>query len=260
MRPHRKIRRFGRKGDLLTRKKRSDGRADDALRPVTIETDYLKYPAGSVVISAGDTRVLCTASLVPGVPSFLEGKGRGWVTAEYAMLPASTQTRKPRESLSKPDSRGTEIRRLIGRALRGAVDFQAMGENTVNIDCDVLQADGGTRTLAVTGSWIALALAGKRLHKKKVFLKNPVKAQVAAVSVGIVEGRCLLDLNYPEDSRADVDMNVVMAKDGRFIELQGTAENEPFDEDQLARLLVLARKGCRGLMSAQRKALREANA
>ena len=236
--------------------RRINGRRTDELRPVTVETGVLKYPAGSVMISAGDTRVLCTASLVKGVPAFLEGKGRGWLTAEYAMLPASTAVRKPREAAQgKPDGRAQEIRRLIGRALRAAAHLDRLGENTLWIDCDVLQADGGTRTLAVTGAWTALALGVRRLRERKVIRGNALRRQIAAVSVGVVAGRCLLDLDYGEDVSAEVDMNVVMARDGRFIEVQGTSEAEPFAQAQLDRMLALARKGCARLMRAQRAAL-----
>jgi len=236
---------------------RHDGRPTNALRPTTAELGFLKYPPGSALLAAGDTRVLCTASLVEGVPDFLAGSGRGWLTAEYAMLPASTPRRKPRESATgKPDGRSQEIRRLIGRALRTAVNLDALGERTIWIDCDVLQADGGTRTLAVTGAWLALALAGQRLVREKTLAANPVRRQLAAVSVGIVGGRCLLDLDYEEDAAADVDMNVVMTADGRFVEIQGTSEGSPFDNRQLSRLLTLARRGCRELMRIQRAALR----
>lgn len=226
---------------------------------MTIETEVSKFAAGSVMISAGDTRVLCTASLVKGVPGFLKGKGRGWLTAEYAMLPASTPTRKPRAD-GKPDGRAQEIRRLIGRVLRSAVYLDRMGENTLWLDCDVFQADGGTRTLAVTGAWTALALAARRLREQKVFAQDVLRAQIAAVSVGVVAGRCLLDLNYQEDASADVDMNVVMTRDGRFIEVQGTAESEPFDQAQLEVMLGLARKGCSRLMRMQRAALKPGRA
>jgi ribonuclease PH len=242
----------------LATTKRHDGRRADALRPVTIEANPLKYPAGSVFIGAGDTRLLCTASVQEGVPDFLAGRGRGWVTAEYAMLPASTPARKRREiSGLRPDSRGTEIRRLIGRSLRAAVDLKKLGEHTIWLDCDVLQADGGTRTLAITGAWTALALAAKKHRADGLFNRNPIVGRLAAVSVGVVEGRCILDLDYREDATADVDMNVVMTGDGRFIEIQGTAEGAPFDEEQLGRLLKLARRGCKALMRIQKAALRD---
>jgi len=230
----------------------------DALRPTSIETDFLKYPPGSALIRGGDTRVLCTAFVVEGVPEFLVGSGKGWLTAEYAMLPASTPQRKPRESATgRPDGRSQEIRRIVGRALRAAVDLEKLGERTIWIDCDVLQADGGTRTLSITGSWVALALACHRLALQKVIPVNPVRLQLAAVSVGVVNGRCVLDLDYEEDSAAEVDMNVVMSADGRFVEIQGTSEAMPFDTRQLNRLLALAHKGCRELMRIQRRALKE---
>jgi ribonuclease PH len=219
-----------------------------------IETGYLKYAAGSALVRAGDTALICSASVEETVPSFLAGRGKGWVTAEYAMLPASSPDRKER----KPDGRSQEIRRLIGRALRAAVDLKALGARTIWLDCDVLQADGGTRTLAVTGAWTALALAVRRLRERKLIGVNPVLRQVAAVSAGIVEGRCLLDLCYVEDSRAEVDMNVVMTDKNEFIEVQGTAEGAPFGDAQLRDLLAVARKGCRRIMRLQKAALRDA--
>jgi ribonuclease PH len=216
----------------------------------------MKFARGSALIRAGDTAVLCTASVEEGVPPFLAGKGVGWLTAEYAMLPASTPTRKPRESSSvRADGRTHEIRRIIGRALRAAVDLHRIGERTLLLDCDVLQADGGTRTLAVTGAWLALVMAVRRLQREGVLTGNPIRRQIAATSVGVVAGRCLLDLAYSEDSRAEVDMNIVMTDDERFIEIQGTAENEPFDERRLGQLLGLARTGCRRLMKVQNAAL-----
>jgi ribonuclease PH len=219
--------------------------------------DCMKFARGSALIRAGDTAVLCTASVEENVPPFLAGKGAGWLTAEYAMLPASTPTRKPRESSSgRTDGRTQEIRRIIGRALRAAVDLNGIGERTLLLDCDVLQADGGTRTLAVTGAWLALVTAVRRLQREGFVGGNPIRRQLAATSVGVVGGRCLLDLAYDEDSRAEVDMNVVMTDDGRFIEIQGTAENEPFDERRLGQLLALARTGCRRLMKIQNAALR----
>lgn len=241
-------------------KSRIDGRRANELRPLRIETGYLKFAAGSALIRAGDTAVLCAASIREEVPEFLSGKGRGWITAEYAMLPASTQQRKPRESAGKIDGRSMEIRRIIGRALRAAVDLEKLGERTIWLDCDVLQADGGTRTLAVTGAWVALALAVQQLNAKKLLKANPIINQVAAVSVGIVNGTPLLDLNYVEDSRAEVDMNVVLTSTGKFIEVQGTAEGEPFDKKGLDRMLTLAEAGCRKLMAAQRTALKKGDA
>ncbi|MGO8705556.1 MAG: ribonuclease PH [Candidatus Brocadiia bacterium] len=236
---------------------RSDGRRADELRRVTVEMDCMKFARGSALIRAGHTAVICTASVEENVPPFLAGKGVGWLTAEYAMLPASTPTRKPRESSSgRADGRTHEIRRIIGRALRAAVDLNGIGERTLLLDCDVLQADGGTRTLAVTGAWLALVMAVRRLQRDGLLSGNPVRRQIAATSVGVVAGRCLLDLAYDEDSRAEVDMNVVMTDDERFIEIQGTAENEPFDERRLGQLLALARTGCRRLMKIQNAALR----
>jgi ribonuclease PH len=241
---------------LVKRFIRRDGRKADALRPMCIEPGYLKFATGSVLVRSGDTVLVCSAMVEEKVPDFLNGRDSGWVTAEYAMLPASTPDRKER----KPDGRSQEIRRLIGRALRGAVDLKKLGERTIWLDCDVLQADGGTRTLAVNGAWIALALAVRRLREKGLIKSDPVLRQVSAVSAGIVEGRCLLDLCYSEDSRAEVDMNVVMTDKGDLIEVQGTAEGEPFNEAQLHDLLTLARKGCREILRIQKAALRAAGA
>ena len=239
--------------------RRADGRRADALRPVTMDPRFLRFPAGSVMATAGNTRVLCTASLVEGVPDFIQGRGTGWLTAEYAMLPASTPRRKPREiTQGRPDSRGQEIKRIIGRSLRAAVDLKALGERTFWIDCDVLQADGGTRTAAITGAWTALALAVRRLRAAKTLANNPLHTQIAAAAVGVVDGRCLLDLIYREDVRAEVDMNVVMTRDERFIEIQGTSEAAPFDDRRLRQLLALARLGCKRLMRLQRAVLRKA--
>jgi ribonuclease PH len=224
-----------------------------------MEPGYQKFATGSVLVRAGDTHVLCAASAEDSVPRFLQGSGRGWVTAEYAMLPASTSTRKARaSSVGRPDGRAQEIRRLIGRALRGAVDMTALGERTIWIDCDVLQADGGTRTAAVTGAWVALALALMELRANGTLSKDPLRTQVAAVSVGVVDGRCLLDLSYAEDAAADVDMNVVLTKDGQFVELQGTGEGATFDDRQLTRMIALARSGCKRLMQKQRAVLKAA--
>jgi len=239
---------------------RPDGRRANALRPVSIETDVLKFPLGSVLIEAGDTRVLCAASVEESVPEFLKGRGSGWVTAEYGMLPASTPSRKRRAStVGQVDGRTQEIRRLIGRCLRAVVDLNRLGERTIWVDCDVLQADGGTRTLAGTGAWVAVALAVGRLREKRVLRHNPLRNQVAAVSVGIVGGRCLLDLSYPEDAAAEVDMNVVLTRNGEFVEIQGTAETTPFNERQLRKLLKLARSGCSRLIRIQRAALKVAS-
>ncbi len=234
--------------------RRSDGRRANELRPISIETRCLKFAPASVLIKGGDTHVLCAATVQEGVPEFLKGKGTGWITAEYGMLPASTPTRKSRET-AKPDARGQEIRRLIGRSLRAAADLARLGERTILVDCDVLQADGGTRTLAITGAWVALTLAFQGLRAQKILRSDPLRTQIAAVSVGVVAGQCLLDLTYEEDSRADVDMNVVLTRGGRLVEIQGTAESEPFDDRTLLRLLSLAKTGCRRLMKAQTAAL-----
>lgn len=240
--------------------RRADGRRWNELRPVVIQPNFLKFAAGSVLINSGDTRLICSASIENRVPDFLEGKGSGWITAEYGMLPASTPTRKFRESSGKVDGRTMEIRRIIGRALRAAVDLKKLGERTIWIDCDVIQADGGTRTLAVTGAWVALALAVERLRRNKMLMENPICNQIAATSVGVVAGRCLLDLAYVEDSRAEVDMNVVVTAGGEFVEVQGTAEHAPFSEKRLNELLTLAKTGCRRLMRLQNAALRDVKA
>ena len=233
---------------------RHEGRASDALRPVSITVDYLKRAEGSALIEFGDTRVLCVASIEDGVPPFLEGRGQGWVTAEYAMLPRSGATRSRRESVAgKVGGRTHEIQRLIGRSLRAALDLRALGERTITLDCDVLQADGGTRTAAITGAWVALQRATKRLKAEGALRADPVKAQVAAISVGIVKGEALLDLDYAEDSHAEVDSNVVMTDAGAFIEVQGTAEGKPFTRAQLDELLALAEKGIRELHELQRR-------
>jgi ribonuclease PH len=233
---------------------RIDGRANDALRPVTITVDYIKHAEGSTLIEFGDTRVLCVASIEEGVPPFLVGRGQGWVTAEYAMLPRAGNTRSKRESVAgKVGGRTHEIQRLIGRSLRAALDLRVLGERTITLDCDVLQADGGTRTAAITGAWIALQRATKRLKADGVLRADPVKRQIAAISVGVVKGETLLDLNYAEDSHADVDSNVVMTDEGDFIEVQGTAEGKPFSRARLDELLALAEKGIRELHELQRR-------
>ena len=227
-------------------------RQPDEMRPVTIEADVNKHAEGSVLISYGDTKVICTASVESGVPPFLRGSGKGWITSEYGMLPRSTNTRMGREAAKgKQGGRTVEIQRLIGRSLRAAVDMSKIGENTVRIDCDVIQADGGTRTASITGSCVALLQAVRALD-----LAEPPKTQlVSAVSVGIVKGVAVLDLEYLEDSQADTDMNVVLVEDGRFIEIQGTAEDEPFDRNELNHLLQLAEKGAAELQIIQRSAL-----
>lgn len=239
----------------LTRK-RHDGRTPDQLRPVTIVPGYLKQPAGSVMIDVGDTRVLCTASIEARVPQFLYGSGEGWVTGEYAMIPAATNTRSQREaSRGRQGGRTLEIQRLIGRALRSVVDRKALGERTVWVDCEVLQADGGTRTTSITGGFVAMCLALDTLARKNK-LRGPVLTDsLASVSVGMVDGRAVLDLDYVEDSAADVDMNVVRTGDGRYVELQGTAETTPYDRAQLDSMLALADGGIDTLAAIQRDAL-----
>lgn len=231
---------------------RSDGRAANQLRATALKADYLITAEGSVLIEAGYTRVLCAATVEDTVPPFLRNTGKGWVTAEYSMLPRATTTRTPREvNKGKPSGRTHEIQRLIGRSLRSVVDLRALGERSVIVDCDVLQADGGTRTAAITGSYVALAIALRTLVKHKVLPKLPLTGSVAAISVGIVGGTPLLDLNYEEDSRAEVDMNVVMTAAGRFVELQATAEQVPFDDAQMAELIALARAGISELKALQ---------
>ena len=235
---------------------RSDGRRYDELRAVTIEPNYLKYAEGSVLISVGHTRVLCAATLEDRVPQWMKGRGTGWVTAEYAMLPRATHERTQREATKgRLGGRTHEIQRIIGRALRAVTDMAKLGERTVWLDCDVLQADGGTRTAAVTGAWVALALALSKAFDRGQRAKWPLSGQIAATSVGIVAGFPLLDLAYDEDSRAEVDMNVFMTDAGRFTELQGTAEATPFSKAELETLLGLAEGGIRQLLEAQRRAL-----
>jgi len=235
---------------------RPSGRRPDELRPVTITRHYTRHAEGSVLISCGDTRVLCTASVESRVPPFLRNSGRGWVTAEYGMLPRSTGSRLRREASSgRQGGRTLEIQRLIGRSLRAVVDLEALGEHTVTVDCDVLQADGGTRTASITGGYVALVDACNWMLRKSKIKKNPIHGQVAAVSVGIFEDTPVLDLDYPEDSRAETDMNVVMNDGGGFIELQGTAEGHAFRRDELDRLLELAEKGIRSLLEDQTAAL-----
>lgn len=238
---------------------RIDGRTPQQLRPVTIERGWSKHAEGSVLVSFGDTKVLCNASVTEGVPRWRKGSGEGWVTAEYAMLPRATNTRGDRESVKgRIGGRTHEISRLIGRSLRAVIDYKALGENTIVLDCDVLQADGGTRTAAITGAYVALADAITWAQHTKKLIKpsrKPLTGTVSAVSVGIVDGTPLLDLRYEEDVRADTDMNVVCTGDGRFVEVQGTAEAEPFDRDELNTLLDLAAAGCTELAELQRKAL-----
>lgn len=238
---------------------RTDGRAYDELRPVQITPGFLSYAEGSVLIEMGGTRVICAASLEDRVPPFLRNSGQGWLTAEYAMLPRSTQTRTAREiGRGGPSGRTHEIQRLIGRSLRAVADMKALGERTLTIDCDVLQADGGTRTAAITGAYVAFALASNHLLKLGKITRSLTSNQVAAVSVGIVGNTPLLDLKYDEDSRAEVDMNVVCTSDGRFIELQGTAEREPFSRTQMDELLALATKGIEVLVGLQKSVISRA--
>jgi len=235
---------------------RPSGRASDQLRDVRLTRHYTKHAEGSVLVEFGDTKVICTASVVEGVPGFLRGQGRGWLTAEYGMLPRSTGTRMNREAArGKQGGRTVEIQRLIGRSLRAAIDLDALGENTINLDCDVIQADGGTRTASITGAWVALADAVSYLQDKGVLAQSPLKRAIASVSVGIYQGEPVLDLDYPEDSNADTDMNVVMGDDGGIIELQGTAEAEPFTEGEFAAMLGLAKKGIAELNRMQREVL-----
>ena len=235
---------------------RPSGRAADALRAVRVTRGYTRHAAGSVLIEYGDTRVLCTASVDTGVPAFMRGAGRGWITAEYGMLPAATHTRSDREAARGQQSgRTQEIQRLIGRSLRTAVDMGKLGENTVRIDCDVLQADGGTRTAAITGSCIALVDALAVLKTRGLSKGEPLRHLVAAVSVGIYQGRVVLDLDYAEDSAADTDLNLVMTEGGGIVEVQGTAEGEPFAIGQLEEMLRLGAQGIDQLVRAQREAL-----
>ncbi len=235
---------------------RTDARASNELRPISIETGYLAYPEGSCLMTFGNTRVLCTAMVEDRVPPFLKGTGQGWVTAEYGMIPGATQQRTSREATrGKPSGRTQEIQRLIGRSLRSVVDQKAFSDRTVWVDCDVLQADGGTRTAAITGAFCAMVMAFDHLVSAKIIKSFPIKSQVAAVSVGILRSEKILDLKYDEDSIAEVDMNVVMCGDGRFIEVQGTAEQEPFSKADLDSLLALAAHGIDQLFAAQRKAL-----
>ena len=235
---------------------RSEGRANDELRPVRMTVDYLRHAEGSVLIEFGDTRVLCVASIEDRVPGFLEGRGQGWLTAEYAMLPRAGQTRSNRESVSgKVGGRTHEIQRLIGRSLRACTDLRALGERTILLDCDVLQADGGTRTAAITGAWVALKRACATLRQRGVLAADPVRMGLAAVSVGVMGGQTLLDLDYAEDSHAEVDANVVMTDQGEFVEVQGTAEGKPFSRARLDELLALAEKGIRELHGLQREAV-----
>lgn len=237
---------------------RNDGRTSQQLRPITLTRHFTRYAEGSVLVTFGATKVLCNATIEETVPPFLRGKGQGWVTAEYAMLPRATHTRSPRESTKgKVSGRTHEIQRLIGRSLRAVIDLAALGERTIQIDCDVIQADGGTRTAAITGAWVALSDALNGLVAQGKLKASPLRDTVAAVSVGIVGGVPMLDLCYEEDSSAEVDMNVVVTGDGRFVEVQGTAEAEPFTSAELDLLRDLALRGCVELALLQQTALTE---
>jgi ribonuclease PH len=234
---------------------RQDGRAIDQMRQLEIIPGFAPYAEGSALIVMGNTRVLCTATLEDRVPRWLMGKGKGWVTAEYSMLPRSTPQRTAREAvLGKQGGRTVEIQRLIGRALRAVVDLEAIGERQIILDCDVLQADAGTRCASITGAWVALALAFDEMRRRRVLKRDPMRAQVAAVSVGMVAGSAVLDLNYAEDSTAEVDANVVMTSEGHFVEVQSTAEGAPFSREHLDTMLLLAELGLADLFKAQRNA------
>jgi len=235
---------------------RADGRANDELRPVHMATGYNKYAEGSCLIELGDTVVICTASVLPEVPRFMMGGQRGWVTAEYGMLPRAGSERTPR-ARTQTSGRTHEIQRMVGRSLRAITDLDALGERTITLDCDVIQADGGTRTACITGSYVALMEALRRLQADGLFAKIPTFDSVAAVSVGVVSGEAMLDLSYGEDSMASVDMNVVMTGSGKFVELQGTAEGMPFPKERLDDLLALASSGIKQLLVAQKRSLEE---
>lgn len=235
---------------------RIDGRTEKQLRKIEIIRDYTMYAEGSVLYCQGNTKVLCNATVEEGVPPYMVGTGKGWLTAEYAMLPRATATRNKRDiSRMKQAPRSTEIQRLVGRALRASLDLSLLGERTIVIDCDVIQADGGTRCASISGGFMALSLAIQRLLEEGALEQNPIIKQVAAISVGIVEGVPALDLCYAEDSRADTDMNVIMTSNGGFVEIQGTAEGEEFDKKQLDTLLSLAKGGCQKIFKAQSRAL-----
>ncbi len=233
---------------------RHSQRENNQIREVEIIPHFNPYAEGSCLIKCGNTHVVCTASVEDKLPSWLKGQNKGWVTAEYAMLPRSAQTRIPRET-KKPSGRSQEIQRLVGRALRAVVDLEAMKDISICIDCDVLQADGGTRTASITGGYVALALALQKLQDEKKLLVNPLKGMVAAISCGICNGECVLDVDYEEDSTAEVDMNFVLTDDNKIVEIQGTAEGKPFDENQFNQLFALARKGVAELIEKQKQAL-----
>lgn len=233
---------------------RYDGRAFNALRPVKMTRNYIMHPAGSVLIEMGNTKVICTATIEEKVPPFLKGQGKGWVTAEYGMLPGSTGSRKSRNTKGI-DGRSQEIQRLIGRALRSVVSLEALGERTIWIDCDVIQADGGTRTASITGAFVALHDAVESLIRSGALTESPIKTQVAAVSVGIVDGETVLDLCYEEDSKAHVDMNLIMTGEGEWIELQGTGEEKPFTQAQLMEMLTVGSEGIETLIAIQKEVM-----
>jgi ribonuclease PH len=235
---------------------RSDNRASDQMRPVNLVPGYITMAEGSVLIEVGNTRVICTASVEETVPQFMRNSGRGWISSEYAMLPRSTLTRTPREvNKGRPSGRTHEIQRLIGRSLRAVTDLERLGERTIWIDCDVIQADGGTRTAAITGAFVALGLALEKLVEAGTLTSAPLRDFVAAVSVGIVDGEIVLDLSYEEDSHADVDMNFVMTAGHKFVEVQATAEHQVFDEQQLGKMIALARQGVQSLIAKQQAIL-----
>ena len=235
---------------------RPSGRAFDELRAISLETGVTRYAEGSCLAKFGNTHVLCTASWEKGVPGWMKGKGAGWVTGEYGMLPRATHTRGRREAAAgKQSGRTQEIQRLIGRSMRSVIDLTALGENTITIDCDVVQADGGTRTASITGGFVALAIACRYLQTEGVIKTNPVQKQAAAISVGLFQNHPVLDVDYPEDSGGEADMNVVMSSDGGFIEVQGTGESRPMTRAEVEAMIVLAEKGCNELFAAQRKAI-----
>ncbi|QKX16767.1 ribonuclease PH [Microbulbifer sp. YPW1] len=237
---------------------RPSGRKPEQLRDVRITRQYTRHAEGSVLVEFGDTKVLCNASVAAEVPRFLRGQGGGWITAEYGMLPRSTGSRMGREAArGKQGGRTVEIQRLIGRSLRAAVDLKLLGEHQITLDCDVIQADGGTRTASITGACVALVDAIRYMQREKMIATDPLKNMVAAISVGIYDGEAVLDLDYPEDSNADTDMNLVMAEDGGMIEVQGTAEGAPFTEQQFAEMLALGKAGIKELIGMQKKALAE---
>ncbi|MFZ5352535.1 MAG: ribonuclease PH [Bacillota bacterium] len=237
---------------------RIDGRGNDQIRPVKIIRNYLKHAEGSVLIEMGDTKVICTATVDDKVPPFVKGTGKGWITSEYGMLPRSTETRKPRESTKgKVDGRTMEIQRLIGRALRSVVKLEEMGEMSIYIDCDVIQADGGTRTASITGAFVAMVDAFNKLIKEEKLNTIPVHGYLAAVSVGVKDGEVILDLNYAEDSTCQVDMNLIMTDKGHLVEVQGTGEESPFSKEQMLEMLRLGEKGVMELISVQKSSLGE---